>query len=76
MAVITVFQAGDGTIFTDRNQALAYDARLLRRSRLDAAWMANRSFLTDTGRPREDVTAEEVLKWLVDNAVALRTALA
>ena len=76
MAVTTVFKAGDGTIFADRESALAYDAKLLRRARVMVLWNANKSFMTDTGRPREGIEAEEVLRWLVENAVALRTALA
>ena len=55
MAVLTVYQASDGNVFIDRNQALAYDAALLRRGRVLAHFKTHRPLLTDTGRLKDTV---------------------
>lgn len=73
MAVETVFRAGDGRIFTDRNQALAYDAGLLRRARVIEHFKRHKALLTDTGRLLDRVNLADVVDCLVADATVMRT---
>ena len=60
-------------MFTDRNAALAYDASLSRRAKIVARIRSQRPLVTDTGRVKEMVEVEEVVKWLTNDATWLRT---
>jgi hypothetical protein len=73
MAVITVYQAIDGKVFLNRNDALAYDAAILRRERLVAHFRTHKALLTDTGRLRDMVPLTEVVECLVNDALIVRT---
>ncbi len=73
MAVLTVFQASDGRVFLNRNDALAYDAALLRRGRVLAHLKLHRPFLTDTGRLKDTVNINDVVDCLVADALVMRT---
>jgi len=75
MAVLTVFQASDGTIFIDRNKALAYDATLLRRESIMAHFRTHRPLLTDTGRMREMVDVKDIVDCLVADAALFRSTI-
>lgn len=76
MPVTTVFQTSDGKLFGDRKLADAWEARLVRQTKLAALWRANKSFMNDLGQPRARVDSDDALNWLLDNSVALRAALA
>lgn len=76
MAVTTVFQASDGKVFTNVNDARAYDAALTRKSRIIALLRSKRVMRTDTGVLKTSVEIEDVINWLTDDAAAIKVALA
>jgi dsDNA-binding SOS-regulon protein len=73
MAVETVYRATDGRLFTNRNDALAYDAALLRRERMMIHFRQHKPLLTDTGRMKDMVALADVLDCLVKDAAIIRT---
>lgn len=75
MAVVVVYQAGDGTLFVDRNLALAYDASLSRRNRIMSHFRTHKPLLTDTGRLRDQVDLKDVVDCLVADATTFRSTI-
>lgn len=73
MAVETVYRASDGRVFTNRNDALAYDAGLLRRGRVIEHFKHHKPLLTDTGRLRDVVNLSDIVECLVSDSLVMRT---
>ncbi len=75
MAVTTVFQASDGKVFTNVNDARAYDASLIRKQRIINYMKTKRLLRTDTGTLRDTVSLEDVIQWLVDDWTTIKGTL-
>lgn len=75
MAVVVVYQAGDGTLFVDRNLALAYDAALNRRNRIMTHFKTHKTLLTDTGHLQDRVYLNDVVDCLVADAAIFRSTI-